>query len=429
VTRTEDTKEFMRVLKEQACWANVCTEPGMVAYMASKAAALAGEEPVTIEVHLSGGILKNALSAGLPHTTRKGPDVAAAAGTIARKPEKGLTILGEISEEEMTEALRIVDQGRVIVKWDARHDGIYGKCILKTANHTAEVKVSGSHTGLAELILDGSAIAVSGSSDGSSGLSSLRDWTFNRLIDVVMALDPSEFGWLAEGADSCVRLSEAGSASSATSLGAIPEVACTVLRCDSTSLTEIASQAFRAIDTRMSGLPWPVVTSAGSGNQGIMLSIPVWLIASRLGLSDEKKLRAVVLAHGVNMLVKAYTGEVSASCGGISVGAGLAASICWMAGGSREQMAEAVTEALASLCGMICDGAKATCALKGSLAVMAGIIAGAGASESTAKLRNQGVVGESIDETLERMEAMSRRVFSGSDTVLLELAGIDRVDD
>lgn len=160
-----------------------------------------------------------------------------------------------------------------------------------------------------------------------------------------------------------------------------------------------------------------------------MLSIPIWLISSRLGLSDERKLCAVVLAHGVNMLVKAHIGEVSASCGGISVGAGLAASICWMAGGSRDQMAQAATEALASLSGMICDGAKATCALKSSVAVMAGMIAGAGTSRSAARLENQGLIGQSIDETLERMETMSRRVFSGTDTVLLELTGIEKVDD
>lgn len=105
----------------------------------------------------------------------------------------------------------------------------------------------------------------------------------------------------------------------------------------------------------------------------------------------------------------------------------MAAAICWMLGGTALQIAEAVTEVLASLCGMVCDGAKATCALKGSSAVMTGILAGAGASRSVPGLRDQGVVGQSIDETLARLEILNSRVLAGSDQVLLELARVEKV--
>ena len=427
VVKAEDqSQELIRLLREQSCWANVCTEPGMVAFMASKAAALLREQPTSIEIHLSGGVLKNALSAGLPHTTERGPAVAAAAGAVARQPEKGLTILGDLTPSQVDEALGLVRTGRVTVKWDTCRLGVYGKCIVRSAGHVAEVVVSGSHTGVAEQRLDGRLVFASDDHPVTAGLSSLRSWTFDRLIDTVLSLETSELTWLLEGAKSCIGLSETNTLDPAR-LSATPEDACAALSCSGTPMTDAAGRTFKAIQARMSGTPWPVLTSGGSGNQGIMVSIPVWSISSEMGLCDEQKIRALALAHGVNMLVKAYTGEISSSCGGVSAGAGLAAAICWMLGGSKPQISEAVTEVLASLCGMVCDGAKATCALKGSSAVMTGIMAGAGASRSKQELRDQGVVGRSIDETLARLETLNRRVLAQSDAVLLELAGIEKV--
>lgn len=418
--------ELIRLLKEQSCWANVCTEPGMVAFMASKTASLLPEPFISIEVHLSSGVLKNALSAGLPHTTERGPAVAAAAGAIASRPEKGLTILGELTKSQVEHAVNIVRSGRISVKWDTKHSGVYGKCIIKSANHLAEVTISGSHTGVVEQRLDGIAVDVSDNASVAPGLSALKEWTFGDLIDTVMSIDTSNLAWLLEGAKSCVDLSEANTGKERPAPLTHPDI-CSALSCKETPLTLAAGRTFAAIQARMAGTPWPVLTSGGSGNQGIMISVPIWSVASEAGLGEDDKIRALALAHGVNMLVKAYTGEVSSSCGGVSAGAGLAAAICWMLGGDKMQIAEAVTEVLASLCGMVCDGAKATCALKGSSAVMTGIVAGAGASRSRHEIQDQGIVGHSIDETLARLETLNRKALDQSDAVLLELSGIEKV--
>ncbi len=421
-----DCCQLIKILREQSCWANVCTEPGMVAYVAARAASLLDEPPVTIEVHLSGGILKNALSAGLPHTDEKGPALAAAAGAISREPQKGLTILGDLTPSQIEEAAAFVKDGRVSVKWDTEHPGVYGKCIVKTDRHCSEAVVSGSHTCVVDELVDGKSVASTEDAESGAGLSCLKGWTFDRIVDTVMQMDPADLRWLLEGALSNVGLSEADP-SSAASLTAVPKEACSALSCDETLLTEVAGRTFRAIDMRMSGTPWPILTSSGSGNQGIMISIPVLSVARRRDLSESDTARALALAHCVNMLVKAYTGGVSASCGGVSAGAGSTAAICWMLGGTRQQMAEAVTEVLAALYGMVCDGAKATCALKGSSAVMASVIAGAGATRSQIELKNQGVVGASITETLERLEMLNLKVLSRGDQVLLELAEIEKV--
>jgi len=398
----------------------------MVAFVAAKAASLLDEPLVSVEIHLSGGILKNALSAGLPHTNEKGPALAAAAGAVSRDFRKGLTILGDLTSSQIDEAIALVRAGRVSVKWDTKHSAVYGKCIAKTKSHCAVAVVSGSHTSVTEESLDGRPIASGANGTSGAGLSGLRGWTFDRLVDAVMSIDPRELGWLLEGAKSNIGLSETDP-SAAASLTEVSKEACSVLSCDETLITQAAGLTSRAIDMRMSGKPWPILTSSGSGNQGIMISIPVLSVASEKGLSDGQTARALALAHSINMLVKAYIGEVSASCGGVSAGAGAAAAICWMLGGTRQQMAEAVTEVLSALCGMVCDGAKATCALKGSSVVMTSVMAGAGATRSHSELRNQGMVGESLSETLERLETLNRRVLAQSDAVLLELAGIEKI--
>lgn len=424
-----DSLGFVRLLKEQACWANVCTEPGMVAFMASRAASLLGEPAVEIEVCLSSGVLKNALSAGLPHTSVRGPGVAAAAGAIACRPDQGLTILGSLTQDQMGEALRLVQADRVTIKWDAGHDGVYGECTVRGEKHVAQVVVEGSHTNVTEERLDGRVVssAVLGPEEsGISGLAALKGWTFERLLETVMSIETSELEWLLEGARSCYGLAQVESQENYPSAQLPSPEACAALSRDESPVLEASGRTFRAILARMSGRPWPVLTSGGSGNQGLMVSIPLMSLFETLGVKDEVKTRALAIAHGVNMLVKAYTGEISSSCGGVSAGAGLAAAVCWLLGGTRQQMADAATEVLASLCGMVCDGAKETCALKGSLAVMTGLVSGTGSVHFDHEIQDQGVVGRSIDETLTRLEALNRRVLAKSDAVLLEMAGVPK---
>ncbi len=419
--RTQEAKQLLNLLREQSCWANVCTEPGMIAFMAARAASLMDEPPLHIEVHLSSGILKNALSAGLPHTSLRGPHIAAAAGAVSRQPEKGLTILGDLGRDELDKALDLVAKDSVTVKWDPNRRSVYGKCILRTQNHVAEVVVEDSHTHVMQERLDGNVLTSSGEQPEESGLSLLRKWTFDSLLDVVMSVDPSEFQWLLQGASSNYEM-----ATEETEQGNTAQASVACLSWGENPVFEAANRTSRAIRARMSGAPWPVLTSGGSGNQGLMVSVPIMSLSRVLEVSHEKTVRALAIAHAVNILVKAYIGEVSSSCGGISAGAGLATAICWLLGRDREQMAQAATEVLASLCGMICDGAKGTCALKGSSAVLTGMISGAGLTTFGNGVKDQGIVGRSIDETLRRLEILSRQVVDRSDAVLLELAGVEK---
>lgn len=418
--------DFIAALKEQSCFANICTEPGMIAFMAAKAASLTTEIPQEIEVHLSAGILKNALSAGLPHTSRRGPDVAAAAGAVGRCPEKGLTILGSLTQDQMNQALSLVAAGMTKVKWDSAHDGVYGKCIVRTQNHRAEVVVQGAHTRITEQRLDGDLVA-SRLPANKSDSALLRGCTLAHLMDTVATLDADRISWLLEGAESCHQLAVREAAIGRKSAPASPLEACHALKLDDELLSSVAGLVAKAVFARMSGIPWPVLTSGGSGNQGIMVSVPVLLMAQHLNVDREKTVRALALSHGVNMLVKAYTGEVSSSCGGVSASAGVAAAVCWLLGGNYTRVSEAVTETLAALFGMVCDGAKESCALKASSAVTTGLFVGAGVTRSQCSMRDQGAIGESLEETLTRLGELNKKVFNSSDALLLGLLGFQKV--
>lgn len=414
-----DSNVLETLLKEQAAWATVCTEPAMVALSAAKAAHTLGEPPVSIEVYLSGGVLKNALSAGLPHTAKKGPELAAALGALSAKPELGLTILGNVTESDLDEALDMAASGKVKVHWEREREGVYGKCVARGANHIAEAVIERSHTNITMVALDGRPAEACATEAKRSDLSALREWDFPRLVEAALMIDASRLEWLLEGARSCVRLSEKAPGLVAEDMIDFTWV-CSSDSCG-TPIVDVANRVSRAIFARMSGVPWPVVTSGGSGNQGIMVSVPVMSVARQLGLDEGMTIKALTIAHAANLFVKAYMGEVSCSCGGVGAAAGIAAATCWARGGTTEQMEEAISQVLASLFGMICDGAKATCALKGTTSVLTGMLTGLGASKRKASMRNQGVLGSTLTETLRRIEALNEGVINRVDELMLNL--------
>lgn len=183
----------------------------MVALAAAKAAHTLGEPPVSIDVYLSAGILKNALSAGLPHTAKKGPEIAAALGAISAKPELGLTILGNVTESDLDEALDLAASGKVRVHWEREPEGVYGKCVLRGAHHIAEAVIERSHTNITRVALDGRIAEACATEARSNDLHVLREWDFPRLMEAALGINVSRLGWLLEGARSCVRLSEKAS--------------------------------------------------------------------------------------------------------------------------------------------------------------------------------------------------------------------------
>ena len=409
---------LLQLLKQESQLATVCTEPAMIALAVANAKKLLGKSPTLVEVYLSPGIMKNALSAGLPTGTRKGPKVAAALGAVAGDPAAGLQILLDFSRADTEAAYRLVDGGKAKAHGDPNQSGVYVRAVAScAAGRTAEVIIEGAHTNVVSMSLDGvSLMCPSGYQGQGCTISSLRPHRFRDILDQVFAMPTQEVGFLVAGARSNADLAIKALESSEGGVGtnqasADPDDDCLVVR----ARTLVTA----AIGARMSGTPWPVLTSGGSGNQGIMVGIPILMVGEKVGAGEERLARALLLAHIINLYIKAYMGEISGVCGASSAGPGVAAAVCWLRGGDYAAIEAAVSSGLASLYGMLCDGAKASCALKGSVGVFQGITSGEMAARGAVLPANEGIVGGSLEETLRTVESLTKQLFGGLDQALL----------
>jgi len=470
---------LLAVVRREAQIAVGCTEPAMVALAAAKARDLADEPPLGIEVTVSIGVLKNAQAVGLPQTRRKGLDMAAALGAFGGRPESGLRILETLTPEEIAAAEAFVDAGKVRVACDAAAAGLLARVEVGTASHRAAVTIAGSHTNVTAATLDGRDIGRDALSDLGRGrgesvaaareaatgepgagdlpagpaasdrvpLEALTDFDFATLYAAVMSADVSEVMYLVEGAEQNYELARA--ALGGRCREAAPDYTRSLrqavggLLLGGDLVSELRLWTAAAVSARMGGTPWPVLTSGGSGNQGILVSLPVLLVARRTAggrgaaaggagadssagtesaadRERERLARALLLAHAVNLYLKAFCGELSAVCGTVTGGAGVAAATCWLLGGDQDQVERAVQMVIGSLYAAVCDGAKGSCALKIGEGATSGVIAGQVARNGGFIEPGEGLVGRNIDETVRLLGRLTREVINNADRLMTQ---------
>ncbi|MGE5485294.1 MAG: L-serine ammonia-lyase, iron-sulfur-dependent, subunit alpha [Ignavibacteriales bacterium] len=439
----EDTRLIMNMVRRGAQEATVCTEPAMIAFAVAKASSLTGEPPVRVEVTTSPGVMKNCLAVGLPCTDRKGPAVAAALGAVAGRPEMGLQALRGVTPESVLEAHRLLDDDGVEVACDSTHSDVYCTARVAGATRTAEVTIEGGHSRIVSVRVDGREVGDRTSLPGPSGegekvlraglpLEPVRRLSYDRLLEAVMSADAAEIQYLKEGAVSALRLAEESlRGGCAISPPGFQRALSNALGCvapDDGGARNLVTRArlavAAAVCARMAGVVWPVLTSCGSGNQGISVAIPVLMAARHVKAGPVEELRSLLLAHATNLYIKAFTGTISALCGAVSVGAGVAASVCWLMGGDRGQVEGAAQIVLGNLYGMICDGAKTSCANKCASGVAEGILAARMALNGAYPRGEAGIVGCSLRDTAMAMGSLSQ-VLNGVDPLIIEIRGGD----
>lgn len=427
MTMDEVQDLLLTLVIEHAQFATVCTEPSMIALAAAKCRDLLGTLPQRIEVRVSPGILKNALSAGLPCGDRKGPEVSAALGAVIGDDGKGLQILDNVSSEHLESAYSMVDRNMVCVSWDEEATGVYA-CVTCYANgHEAKVIIEGSHTNVTFMSFDGEEVFKSGSDSNASPLRRLREVSFEDLYSACMKTDIEDIRFLLEGAKSDLELSfqaQTAEKQKHSLMGPAEKIRSSPDKVASSVssgcvFSSVYHKVLLAISARMGGTPWPVLTSGGSGNQGIMLAIPVVSVCEVLGLDSDEATRALYLGHAVNLYIKSYMGSISCVCGAVSAGAGVAAAASWCLSRDMRQVEQSIIMVLSALYGMLCDGAKASCALKGSIGAIQGLNAAFMVYRGVTIPEGEGIVGSSIEETLDNVGYFSEKIFSYGDKIML----------
>ena len=416
-----DLKQF---LENEVKPALGCTEPGAVALNSATAARHLSHEVETIHVEMSGNIFKNGVNVGVPRTNGgTGNLLAAALGAFAGNPELGLRSLSSINLVDVGKAQSFVDSGKVTRKVHLDIPNIFIRCTLKGGGETVVVTTKDRHDNVVLVEKDGDIVfekqAREEESTGESYIDNLSTRDMDGLWDLASSIDASDMSRLLEGVEMNLAIATAG-VTKHWALGVGYGIR--KLMPEDDLLYKIKAYAGGAADARMGGGPYPVMSSAGSGNHGITSIVPVALSSQKWGKTDRELAEALALTHLVTRYIKVYTGVLSPICGcAVAAGAGAAAGIVKLGGGSPKQAEVAMASLVASVMGMTCDGGKGSCALKVSTAAgeayLYAMLALGGAGINT----TQGLLKPNLRSISEVLGEISDRGLADMDKIMIDI--------
>ena len=369
----EKYQAYIQILKEELVPAMGCTEPIALAYAGAKAREVLGCVPDKVLVEASGSIIKNVKSVIVPNTNHlKGIPAAVTAGIIAGKAEKELEVIAEVTPDEIEQMITFLKETPITV--EHIDQGITFDIVLTLYKEDsyAKVRIANYHTNIVHIEKDGEVvfdIPVEGENEEGLTDRSLLDmksiWNFINTVDVVDIKEVigRQIEYNTAIADEGLR-GDYGANIGSVLLSAYGDDV----------RTRAKARAAAGSDARMNGCELPVIINAGSGNQGMTCSLPVLEYAKELNVTEEKKYRALALSNLTAIHQKTGIGRLSAYCGAVSAGAAAGAGIAYLCGGGYEEVIHTVVNALAIVSGMVCDGAKASCAAKIAASVDAGIL-------------------------------------------------------
>ena len=374
--KREDEKyqAYVQILKEELVPAMGCTEPIALAYAAAKAREVLGEIPDEVKVEASGSIIKNVKSVIVPNTNHlKGIPAVATAGIIAGKAEKELEVIAEVTEEQIEEMKEFLKTRKITVE-HVDHGITFEIIVTVTKGDSyAMVRIANYHTNIVHIEKDHKVlldIPVEGENEEGLTDRSLLDvediWDFINTVEIddIREVIGRQIEYNTAIADEGLR------GDYGANIGRV------LLETYGDADVKVRAKARAAAgsDARMNGCELPVIINAGSGNQGMTCSLPVLEYAKELNSGEEKTYRALALSNLVAIHQKTGIGRLSAYCGAVSAGAAAGAGIAYLCGGGYEEVIHTVVNALAIVSGMVCDGAKASCAAKIAESVDAGIL-------------------------------------------------------
>ena len=410
---------YVKILKNELVPALGCTEPIAIAYAAAKAREVLGEMPESIELCCSGNIIKNVKGVKVPNSNGlKGIDVAATLGVVGGCAERELEVLEDVTEADIEKTKELVQQGFCTCTLKEGVENLYIVAKVIAGEHSAEVTIVTRHTLISRIVKDGEILYQIAAHEDSP---EYVDKSVLNVKDILEFADTVKIEDVKEILDRQITMNSAISDEGLRhAYGA--QVGRTLLN-EYGDDVKIRARAHAAAgsDARMSGCALPVAIVCGSGNQGITCAMPVATYAEELGIEGDRLLRALALSDLVAIHVKSYIGALSAFCGVVCAGCGAGAAIEWMRGGSREQVGATIVNTLGNVGGIVCDGAKASCAAKISAAVDAAILGADMAQAGRGFRAGEGIVMGTVEETIASMGHVGRVGMKDTDVEILKL--------
>lgn len=416
----EKYQAYVQILKEELVPAMGCTEPIALAYAAAKAREVLGCIPDRVCIEASGSIIKNVKSVIVPNTDHlKGIPAAAAAGIIAGKAEKELEVIAEVSKEDTARMKEYLETTPITV--EHVDNGITFEIVVNVYHEDsyAKVRIANYHTNIVLIEKDGEVLhQVEVEGENEEGLTDRSLLNVEDILDFANTVDVED---VKETLDRQIAYNTAISQEGLRGdYGAnIGSVLLATYGDDVRTRAKAAAAA--GSDARMNGCELPVIINSGSGNQGMTASLPVIEYAKELKSSEEELYRALTVSNLVTIHQKTGIGRLSAFCGAVSAGAGAGAGIAYLLGGSYEEIAHTVVNALAIVSGIVCDGAKASCAAKIASAVDAGILGYNMYKQGQQFYDGDGIVIKGVDATIRNVGRLGKDGMKGTNEEIIRI--------
>lgn len=413
-------RAYVDILREELIPAMGCTEPIALAYAAALARRELGVLPETAQVSVSANIIKNVKSVIVPHTGGlRGIPAAVAAGVVAGDAARELEVLAAITPDAQAEIERWRREARIDVR-ESDSDFLLGIDVaLRGGGHTARVRLVGGHTNVVRVERDGAVLVdrpCTESAPAKGADRSLLD--VEHIVRFADELDVEDVRQILQRQiDYNTAIAEEGLRGDyGANIGRI-----LLQSYGDTVHNRAKAMAAAGSDARMNGCELPVVINSGSGNQGLTASLPVIVYARRMQQSPDRLFRALAVSNLVTIHIKTGIGKLSAFCGAVAAGVGAGAGVCYLHGGGYTEIAHTIVNAIAVDSGMICDGAKASCAAKIASAVEAGLLGMQMQMHDSQFFSGDGIVTKGVENNIRNVGALAREGMRETDRTIIRM--------
>lgn len=411
--------DYISLLQKEMRPAFGCTEPIALAYAAAKAASVLDEFPNHIHARCSANIIKNVKSVVIPNSGGcKGLAAATVLGAIVGHPERELEVLESATDEDCKWLGTLLDANFCTVELAEGVDNLYIEITATTDEHTAVVRIENAHTNITYVSVDGNVISET-INEIKEAERSTCPMTFDSIYEFAKAGDISGIlPSIKQQVEYNTAISNEGLSNDyGANIGRL-----LLLDDETPSLeTKCKARAAAGSDARMSGCPLPVVICSGSGNQGLTVSMPIITTAEELGKTDEELYRALVFANLLTLYVKSGIGKLSAYCGVVSAGIVSVAGIAFLKGDSKDIIEDTLVNGLVSLSGIVCDGAKPSCAGKIAISLDGAFLGYKQARLNKSYQKGDGLVAHSVDDTIKSIGVVAQGMKETDVVILNEM--------
>ena len=423
----EERREIIALMNREIIPAIGCTEPIAVALCVAKATETLGCQPEHIEARLSANVLKNAMGVGIPGTGMTGLPIAMALGALVGKSEYELEVLKDADKAAVEAGCRLIDEKRISVSLKENiEEKLYIEIEVVAAGNKAVAIISGGHTRFVHVSLNDNVLFSADAPASSEGAAPAEqkdpELTLRRVWDFAMTAPLEELEFILEAKRLNMNAAyESLKGEYGHSIGKLMRSESERNIMGDTLHCQIVGMTTAACDARMAGAMIPVMSNSGSGNQGLTSTVPVVVYGEQTGASHEQMVRALILSHLTVIYIKQSLGRLSALCGCVVAATGSSCGITYLMGGGYEEVTKAVKNMIGNLTGMICDGAKPSCAMKCASGVSTAVVSALMAMNGRWVKSVEGIIDDDVDRSIRNLTDIGRDAMSETDAMILKI--------